>query len=151
MHQIYEDQGSFNFIYQLPKIIYSTIISVILNLILKLLSLTENAILDFKSLKDKENLEIKVVNLHKKIKIKILLYFIISSILLLFFWYYIGVFCAVYKNTQIHLITDTIISFLLSICYPFAINLIPGLLRIPSLAKQENKVMYNISKIIQIF
>ena len=27
MHQIYEDEGSFNFIYQLPQIAYSTLIS----------------------------------------------------------------------------------------------------------------------------
>ena len=27
MHQIYEDEGDFNFIYQLPQIIYSTLLS----------------------------------------------------------------------------------------------------------------------------
>ena len=69
---------------------------------------------------------------------------------LLFFWYYLGVFCAVFENTQKHLFTDITISFLLSLCYPFAIYLIPGLLRIAALSNPENnKVIYNISKIIQ--
>ena len=40
MHKIYEDRGSFNFIYQLPQILYSSIISGILNALLKLLTLT---------------------------------------------------------------------------------------------------------------
>ena len=48
MHKIYEDKGSFNFIYQLPQIIYSSIISAVLNVLLKLLALTEAKILKFK-------------------------------------------------------------------------------------------------------
>ena len=39
MHKIYEDKGSFDFIYQLPKTIYSSLISMILNWILKFLKL----------------------------------------------------------------------------------------------------------------
>ena len=57
---------------------------------------------------------------------------------MLFFWYFISCFCAVYKNTQIILIIDTIISFTLSMIYPFGLNLIPGFFRIPAL-KAKNK------------
>ena len=53
MHQIYEDGGTFNFIYQIPKIILSSIISSILNVLLKSLSLTEKNVLDIKQ--DKYN------------------------------------------------------------------------------------------------
>ena len=45
MHKIYVDEGLFNFIYQLPQIIYSSLISSVLNTILKLLALSENYIL----------------------------------------------------------------------------------------------------------
>ena len=59
---------------------------------------------------------------------------------MLFFWYFISCFCAVYKNTQTTLIKDTLISFALSMVYPFAINLFPGFFRIPALrAKDKNK------------
>ena len=34
MHKIYEDGGSFNFIYQIPQILYSSIISSVLSVIL---------------------------------------------------------------------------------------------------------------------
>ena len=35
MHKIYEDKGKFNFVYQIPQIIYSTIISSIINFIIR--------------------------------------------------------------------------------------------------------------------
>jgi len=75
MHKIYEDQGSFNFIYQLPKIIYSSLISSFLNSILKLLATSQEAILDLK--KEKENLNEKAEKLKNKLLSKFILYFII--------------------------------------------------------------------------
>ena len=59
-------------------------------------------------------------------------------------------FCAIYVNTQIHLIRDIISSFILSFIEPFGIYLIPGLLRIPALYKQyNNRYIYKYSKILQ--
>ena len=49
MHKIYEDCGAFNFIYQLPKILYSTIISSVITLILKNLALIESNIIEIKN------------------------------------------------------------------------------------------------------
>ena len=133
MHKIYKDKGKFDFAYQLPKIIYSTIISSVLNTLLKLLALSEDYILDLKKRKTVKNLEQRNTELNKKLKIIFLLYFIISSILLLFFWFYVSMFCTIYKNTQIHLIKDTLISFGTSLLYLFVIYLLPGLFRIPAL------------------
>ena len=58
-------------------------------------------------------------------------------------------FCAIYINTQIHLIKDTLISFGLSLCYPFGIYLIPGIFRIPALSNKK-KCLYDFSRILQI-
>ena len=80
------------------------------------------------------------------------LFFIIIFIFSFIFWYYLSCFGAVYKNTQIHLLKDTLLSFGLSLIYPFGLNILPGLFRIPSLRK-ETKVhngLYILSKIIQI-
>ena len=44
MHKIYEDEGIFNFVYLLPKIIYSTIISSLIMTIIKYLALSDNII-----------------------------------------------------------------------------------------------------------
>ena len=75
----------------------------------------------------------KSKNIEKCIKIKFGIFFILTVLLLVFFWYYISCFCGIYINTQIHLIKDTIISFITSLIYPFGFYLIPGILRIYSL------------------
>ena len=61
-------------------------------------------------------------------------------------------FGAIYKNTQLHLLKDTLMSFVLSLIYPFWIYLLPGILRIPALSdsKKNRKLLYNFSKLLQI-
>ena len=61
-------------------------------------------------------------------------------------------FCAIYKNTQIHLIKDTLISFGISLFSPFVFYLFPGFFRIPALSNKNNKrqCLYNISLFIQM-
>ena len=150
LHEIYLLKGEFNFIYELPKIIYSSIISTVLNLIIKTLSLSEKDILNYKNNKSKEQ-PLLMINLIKCLKIKFILFFIFSYILLFIFWFYLSCFCFVYKNTQIYLLKDTFISFGFSLIYPLGLNLIPGFLRIPSLKdkKSDKKYIYKISKYIQ--
>ena len=150
MHKIYEEKGTFNFIYQLSQILYSSIISNILIILIKKLALSEDDILVFKGIKEKKDLKIKMISLNKKLKIKFLLYFIVNSIFLIFFWYYLSMFCAIYVNTQIHLIKDTIISFALSLIYPLGLYFIPILLRIYALSEpKKNRIyLYKVSQFI---
>ena len=85
------------------------------------------------------------------IKIKVLLFFIVSIIFISIFWYYLGCFCAVYKNTQYHLIKDTIISLCISYITPLGSNIITSLLRKYSLKEYNkgNRVLFSLSKILQ--
>ena len=151
MHKIYQDGGTFNFIYQIPQILYSSIISSVLGVFLKSFSLSEKNILEIKKPKFNENIEKKAKNLSKCLFYKFIIFFIFSFVLLLFFWFYLACFCAVYKNTQIHLFKDSLISFGFSLLYPFAIYLLPGIFRIPALRTHEKnkEIMYNFSKFIQ--
>ena len=151
MHKIYKNKGGFDILGQLPQIVYSFIISTLFIFILEMLALTEGTILELKQIKAKVIFDGKVSGLVKIIKIKFCLYFIISSVFLLFFWYYLSMFCAIYTNTQLHLIKDTLLSFAISFIEPFGIYLIPGLFRIPSLANQKNdrRIMYKVGLILQ--
>ena len=153
MHNIYENEGSFDIEYQIPKIIYSSFISMILNTLLKLLALSNEGIINFKSNKTRSKIKQRANNLRYNLRIRFILYFVLSFIFLLFFWYYIAMFGAIYRNTQLYLIKDTLISFGLSMIYPFGIYLIPGLFRIPALSDPKKKriFLYNFSKIIQWF
>jgi len=132
--------------------LYSTIISAFINVIIKFFSLTEKNILRLKSDNNIKNYNKTAPKLIKCLKIKFICFFSISFLLLIFFWYYLSCFCAVYKNTQIYVIEDTIISFGLSLLYPFGLNLFPGFFRIPSLRDKNKKkeTIYKFSKMIQL-
>ena len=150
IHKIYEDEGSFNFIYHFPQIIYSTIISAMINIIVKKLSLTEKQIVELKGEKNSIDFDSKIFKLVKYLRLKFILFYIISGIFLLFFWFYLSCFCAVYRNTQNHLVKDTLLSFTLSLLYPFVLNLLPIVIRIPAIKSRDKELVYKISKIIQI-
>ena len=152
MHNIYVNKGAFDIEYQLPKIFYSALISSILGIILKKLSLSNDEIIDFKKDREEKNVEEKAKKLNSKIKIKFIFYFILSFIFLLFFCYYVSMFDAVYRNTQFLLLEDTLVSFGLSLIYPFFIFLIPGIFRIPALKDPQKKseYMYRFSKVFHL-
>ena len=60
-------------------------------------------------------------------------------------------FCVIYKNTQIHLLKDSIIGLGFSLLFPFGIYLIPGIFRILALTntKIRKEYLYNFSKFLQ--
>ena len=152
MHKIYKDKSSYNIIYQIPIMLYSTFISSALNIILRQLSLSENNILSIAQTKEYKNAVKKSKKVLKCLRIKFLLFFLLRIIILLFCWYYISCFCAVYINTQVALISDTFISYGLSMIYPFGLNLIPGIFRFPALKakSKDKKCMYKIGNIISL-
>ena len=153
MHQIFTEQGKYNLIYQIPQILYSTLISFVMTYLLKKLSLSQNEIIRIKKEIDRVKAKKLATKTKKCLKIKLYSFFFIGLFLLLFFWYYISAFAAVYKNTQIHLIKDTLISFAISMSYPFLINLIPGIFRFFALKseKHDKKCLYKTSQIIAFF
>ena len=140
MHTIYLDEGHFNFIYQISQIIYSSLISAVISILIKYLSLSEKSIIEMKNEEKIEELELIVKKLVKSLKIKFMLFFFVAFLLLGFFLFYNSCFCGIYVNTQIHLIKDSVISFTLSLVYPFAISILPGIFRITALkAKKKDK------------
>ena len=150
IHQILEDEGKFNFIYQLPQIIYSSIISSFLGIIIDFLALSENNILEFKDERDVNNVKKKGKVLIRNLEIKFIIFFISSFLIMLFFWYYLTCFCAVYKNTQYHLIKDSLIGFVTSLLIPLGTKLVPAIFRVYGL-KRKYKYIYIMSKILQVF
>lgn len=84
MHKIYEAKGSFNLEYELPKIVYSSLISIILNTLLNFFSLSKKEISEFKQNKTSNNTSNLKTQLETKLKIKFSLYFLISFIFLLY-------------------------------------------------------------------
>ena len=91
--------------------------------------MTDKDILEVK-LQETKGLAINMKNQKLKcIKIKYIIFFILNFILLGLFWYYLTCFNAIFKNSQIYLIENTVISFGFSLFYPFVINIFPTSLR----------------------
>ena len=121
MHKIYVDYGKYNIIGQIPQIVYSSIVSFIIETLIGFLSSTDNYIYDIRQLKEyKPEILTKII---KCIKIKIIIFFIITFVFLSFYWYWISSFCAVYNNTQGIYFKDFFTSFGLDLAYPFIIQL----------------------------
>ena len=150
IHKIHEDHGIFNFLYQLPQIIYSSLISIVCNLFINSLALSENFLLKVKKTNNKNLLISQSLNLYICLRKKMYIFYIIGFLMLSFFWYFISGFCAVYKNTQIIYLKNCSLSFCLSMLYPFVLNLFPGLFRIPALKSKRKKYLYTIGNIIAL-
>jgi len=151
MHKIYVDKGHFNFLYQLPQILYSIIISRFIDSFIKGFALSQDNIVELKQEKTKNGIEKKNKKLLCKIKFKFTLFFISALIVLLFLWFYITCFCGIYVNTQIHLIKDSIISLITSLLIPFVLIIIPTIFRISALSaeKPSRKCLYNFSLFVE--
>ena len=55
MHNIYNDEGKYNFVYQISNILYSTLFSNIINTLLEYLSLSEDSIIKTRKKSKKTN------------------------------------------------------------------------------------------------
>ena len=152
IHSIYANNGLVNYLNQIVSIIFSSIIPSIINIILKQLALSENSILKLKGEKDIKRAMKISKGIEKCLKIRLVIFFILCFLFLLFFWYFISCFCGVYLNTQMALIIDTLISFGISMTYPFGLNLIPGIFRISALRakKKDKKGLFLIGKLLAI-
>ena len=84
IHKIYQDKGQFNFLYQIPQTLYSTLIGKFIDTLIKNLSLTQDIIIELKQEKIKMNLERRYKKLIRTLNIKFTFFFIFVS----FFWYY---------------------------------------------------------------
>ena len=154
MHKLYVNYGKYNFIQQIPQIIYSTIISQVIEVFLCYLSLTDKHFYQIKEVTNlKKNKEI-IFKILKCVRLKLLGFFSFTLILFAFYWYFISAFCAVYQNTQTSFIKDSFSSFLTGLLYPFILYLFPAVLRLIALKdaiKKRFKCIYKLSDIIPIF
>jgi len=145
IHKIYKDGGIYNLANFVKDIICSFFIAHFLYIIIKYIFLSERNIVNFKNRTKNANFE----KLKTLLSFKYICFFILGFLFFAIFWYYLSSFCAVFKNSQIYLIKNTLICLIISFVYPFVINLLPCTFRIISLRRKSRKWIYNISKVLQ--
>ena len=138
MHNVYVTGGEFDFIGQFIQLVYTTIISQILQTFINYLTMTDIHYYKLKVLKNNNRWISKIVLYTiKSIKIKIIVYFCCEFCTIFIFLVFTeSEFCEIYPNTQRIFIGDSFLSFLMRLLYPFALS---TTLRYISLKYKEKK------------
>ena len=150
MRKLYIYKGSTDAAVHVPNIILSSLCSFIASLVVRFVCLGERDISLIVHEKNNKIRNEKVDNALVKAKIKIYVLYILSAILVGLCWYYVSAFCAVFKNSQGHYLTNTLVSFIVCNLWPAITSLIPTFMRIKAKEKNSSK-LYNASKIVSIF
>ena len=149
IHKIYEDKGNYNFVYFFPKILIAFIISQILTIFLRFIFLSERNIIQIRKQSTYSKAYDIVPTVKKQLTIKYIIFFILGLLILVFFWMLLSSFGAVFQNSQVIVIENTLISFGISFIYPFIINIFPCLFRICSF-NSKSEYLYKFSNVLQI-
>jgi uncharacterized membrane protein len=142
MRKIYEYKGNTDAAVHVPNIILSSLCCIVMNILVKFVSLSERDMYKIRNEKKKEEKD----NIKRKIKIKTYILFGVSIALILFFWYYVSAFCAVFKNSQVHYLINVVGAFIVCNIWPFVTSFIPLILRNIALSK-ESPCVYKASQI----
>jgi len=147
LNNIYKNKNKFDFPFMIRQLAFTFLICLGINIIFKLLVKTDGNIIDIKYGKKQFN-EAKC-----KIKCKFIFYFIFGIIFIIFGWFYISSFCAVYSNTQIILIKCAGYSLAISFIYPFFTSLLSASFRKCALNNQykDKECLYDFSKMLEYF
>ena len=155
IQNIYKGKGKYTFSesisYHMIPIIISGAISSIIKSITAIFIYSDSIILKLKE--NKSNSLEKEEEMNKAlitITSRSMMLFIINFIFLFIFWIYTGSICAVFKNSQIYLILNGILSFSICILSPLLYNIIPSLLRSIALQGKTNECLYKISQFFQM-
>ena len=135
--------------YFLPKISISFDISYFITNILKTIFLSERNIVQVRkqiSALGAQNISYKV---QKNIIIKYIIFFILGLLFLGVFWVVLSSFGAVYIYTQMFILKNTLISFSITLIFPFFFNFFPCIFRMCSLKSKNCGCLYIISKFLQ--
>ena len=133
----YHNEGVLDFFTGLPKAIYSFIATLITTNLLRMLSTSKNELIQIIRNKKNEQNYLEIIN-HKlkKLKKKLIAYFILVFILGLFFLYYVSAFCAVYRNSQKYWFIGCIESFAMDAAIAIIISLLIALFRYIGIRKK---------------
>ena len=143
--------GGFDFFTEFPKTIYSTILTIIITFFINFLTNQKDKLAELiEEYRTLPNYKQKLKDALKCLKIKLVLFFIINILLMLFFWYYCSCFGAVYVNSSKYWLFGMFESIIMGLLIPFIFTFITSLLRWISL-KYELEWMYSITKIMAFF
>ena len=141
MRNIYTYKGNTDAALHVPNVVFSSFFCLVSNLLIKFVSLSEHDLLEIKKNPKKKDA------MAKKIKIKTIILFSVSFVLIGLFWYYVSAFCAIFKNSQGHYFTNVLVAFIVCNLWPCVTTLIAPAMRKYAF-KNDSSCMYKASQIV---
>lgn len=151
--KIYQNNSIYDLVQNIPQILISAASIIVIEIFVCYFTLTDKHIYKVKSLLYNDKFVFRddqILEIYKCIKIKLNIYFIISFLFILFYWYFVTAFCRIYEIAQITLIINHLLSKLIPLFYPFFLYLLATIMRVVALNKSL-KCLYDISHIIPVF
>lgn len=124
---------------ELSKSVYASLIG-------KIVALVTSSTADYikiKKMERKMDCLIELAHLMEDMKRKYLIVLVIISILSLFYWYFLFVFCSIYRNNQISWIQSSLISIFINVIIPIVLCFIISAIRILSF-KCNNRFLFKV-------
>ena len=90
------------------------------------------------SFQRKKEIICEVKRIMRNYKIKVIIFYIIEFVCMIFFWYYVTIFCNIYKKTQLSWLLDCLITIIIRIIIDFLLNMILALLYKLSIGLKSN-------------
>ena len=151
MRDIYIYKGSPLAAIHVTNIILSSFCCLVMNLIIRFVSLSERNIHKALNEKNPDDRRSKIEEIRRQLSIKLIIVFITSGLLIGLCWYYVAAFCAVFKNSQGHYFANVLCAFIICNLWPCVTSLIAPWFRIKSIKDKNSKCMYKLSQIIAYF
>ena len=151
IREIYIYKGNTDAAVHVTNIVLSSLCSIIMSYIIRFISLNQRDIIAITREQNKENRKIKAQSTKIKLRIKLIVVFILSGLLIGLCWYYVSAFCAVFKNSQGHYFINVLVAFIICNIWPCLTSLIAPIFRIKSFKKGNAPCMYKFSQIISYF
>ena len=151
IHNIYINEGDYVITYHLWKIFLAFILSLIfIKLIKWWITFYRRKSLRMKLLKRYTDAKNEILRMIDQYHFHLKIFFPISCVLLILFWYYISTVCAVFRYSYWHLLLNWAFCAAFHLGYSIVLNIIPTVFRYVALKKGIN-CLYTASKIISYF
>ena len=147
----YYNNGKYDIFSGILKSIYSFLVTLVITCLLSILTNNKSDIVNTIWTRTNKMEYLRQVNINlKKLRNKLIVYYIIIIVLGTAFLYYVSAFCAVYRNTQKYWLIGCLETFIMDFLSLIVICLFLSLFRYISLQKRI-KCLFSLSKIINIF
>ena len=145
--KIYDNKGKYSLKTQILNILICSLIFSFTIILVRFIITCHKKYIKLKEYENLEEAKKESYSIHKSLIIRYIIFIIVGIILLLFCWYFIHSFCAIFQCTQNHLFLNAFLSFILSMIYSFIYCLIPASFRYLGL-KKNKKCFYCLSQYI---